>query len=599
MMSFFNRLKLPGKLFFLALLGSAVFGFKWLIWDSGKVIQHTATESITLNQLDLPTASGGNNIQSVVPKVALPGTELASSNKPAIRFLIWAWNSQMGLIYANGGAETTQGSLMATNKVNLRLERQDDVPQMAQSLVKFANAYKNDPDTKEGAHFIAIMGDGSAAFLAGLNPELEKLGTEYRAEIIGSCGKSLGEDKFMGLPAWKENPQAAKGALVAAVLRDGDWNIVIKWCSDNGIPVNADEKTYDPEAVNFVNANTYIEAAEKYIAGYSEERPVVTKGKRLGTKTVSVNGVATWTPGDVMIAQKKGGLVSIVSTKEYRNQMPNVVIGIKKYCEDHRTEVEGMLASIFQGGDQVKAYADALQKAGELSAKIYKEESAAYWVKYYKGTLESDKMGNPVELGGSRVHNLADNLELFGLAEGSTNVFAKVYQVFGDVVVQLYPRLVPSYPTLEEILDASYVKNVASRTKTMAPADAPVFNSDDNITQKVSEKAWSIEFASGKSAFTPQAEKHLNRLFDDLVIAGDLKVEIHGYTDNVGTPEDNEKLSLDRALAIKNYLEQKSSKNFGTGRIAVIAHGQNNPLKSNDTAEGRAQNRRVEIVLGR
>jgi OmpA-OmpF porin, OOP family len=599
MMSFFNRLKLPGKLLFLALLAGAVFGLKWLIWDSGKVIQRVATESVTLTQLDLPTVTTSNRSQTVVPKAAFPGTQPIHSNQPPMRFLIWAWNAQMGLIYANGGAETTEGSLMAANQVNLRLERQDDVPQMAQSLVKFASAYKSDPNTREGAQFIAIMGDGSAAFLAGLNPELEKLGPEYRAQIIGSCGKSLGEDKFMGLPAWKENPQAAKGALVAAVLRDGDWNIVIKWCSDNGIPVNADEKTYDPNAVNFVNASTYIEAAEKYIAGYSEERPVVSKGKRIGTQTVTVNGVATWTPGDVMIAHKKGGLVSIVSTKEYRNQMPNVIIGIKKFCDEHRPEVEGMLTALFQGGDQLKAYPDALQKAGDLSAKVYKEESGAYWVKYYKGTMESDKTGNPVELGGSRVHNLADNLELFGLAEGSANVFGKVYQVFGNVVVQLYPQLVPSYPALDDVLDASFVKAVASRTHKMAPADRPVFNADDNITQKVSAKAWSIEFASGKSVFSPQAQQQLNRLFDDLVIAGDLKVEIHGHTDNTGTPVGNDQLSLDRALAIKKYLESQSSSNFASGRIAVVAHGQHDPVASNNTPEGRAQNRRVEIVLGR
>lgn len=598
-MSFFNRLKLPGKILFLVLLGGAIFGLKWFIWDSGKVIQQSVAKSVTLTELELPTASNGSQIQSVVPKLGLPGSTAISSDQEPIRFLIWAWNAQMGLIYANGGAQTTEGSIMAANKVNLHLERQDDVPQMAQSLVKFASAYKSNSETKEGAHFIAIMGDGAAAFLSGLNSELEKLGPEYRAEIIGSCGKSLGEDKFMGLPAWKENPQAAKGALVAAVLRDGDWNIVIKWCSDNGISVNVDEKTYDPNAVNFVNANTYIEAAEKYIAGYSEERALVSNGKKIGTKTVTVDGVATWTPGDVMIAQKKGGLVSIVSTKEYRNQMPNVIIGIKKYCEDHRTEVENMLAGIFQAGDQVKAYPEALQKAGALSAQVYKEEDGAYWVKYYKGTIESDKTNVPVELGGSRVHNLADNLELFGLADGSTNLFGKVYQVFGDVVVQLYPKLVPSYPKLEEILDVSYVQHVAARTKNNAPADMPVFNQDDNITQKVSEKAWSIEFASGKSTFNPRAEKQLNKLFDDLVIAGDLKVEIHGHTDNTGTPAGNEQLSLNRALAIKQYLESKSAKNFAAGRVAVIAHGQNDPVASNETDGGRSQNRRVEIVLGR
>ena len=74
MMRFFNRLKVPGKILFLALLGVALFGLKWLVWDSGKVIQQTAAASITLSQLDLPTATNGNGMQTSVAKIALPGS---------------------------------------------------------------------------------------------------------------------------------------------------------------------------------------------------------------------------------------------------------------------------------------------------------------------------------------------------------------------------------------------------------------------------------------------------------------------------------------------------------------------------------------------
>jgi outer membrane protein OmpA-like peptidoglycan-associated protein len=593
------RLTTLGKLAVLLVIGGVIFLGVKVLGNMGYLGPRTTKESAIIEKVDLPDAP--KNASTSVQPLALPGKQPANVNSPEIRWLHWAWNAQMGAILANGGAQTTQGSIMASKKVNLKMTRQDDVSQMQAALVKFAESYKSDPDTRDGAHFVTIMGDGAAAFLAGVNPQLEKLGEDYRAQIVFTCGRSLGEDKFMGPPAWKENPQAARGGVTTAVLRDGDWNIVIKWCSDNGIPVNADETTYDPEAMNFIAADTYIDASEKYINGYTEERDEVKKGQRTGKKvTVGVTGVTTWTPGDVMVAKKKGGLISIVSTKEYRSQMPCVLIGIKKWMEDNPRLVENLIEGIALGGDQVKSFSPALKKAAEISAEIYNEESAEYWEKYYKGVTETDRKGLPVELGGSRVNNLADNAEIFGINPGSTNIIKIVYTTFGDIVKKLYPDLVPSYPSAEQVINTRFLKSVLSRAGgDIASADETEFNADDNIRETVSKKSWAIEFTSGSAEFTPAAKVVMEQLFNDLVIASNLKVEVHGHTDNVGDPAANLKLSERRAFAIKSWLENKSANNFPEGRISVFAHGASNPLVTNDTPLGRAKNRRVEIIMGK
>ena len=545
---------------------------------------------------------------SGVAFAALPGKREANlPGAPEVRANFWAWNSQMGCLYANGGPVTTEGSLMAKQGVRMTIERQDDNNQLMAQLTALAKAmHDGQADPTAGVHFIGIMGDGSGAFLAALNSQLKQsFGADYRAEIVGSCGYSRGEDKLMGPAQWKSNPQSMRGALVAAVVRDGDWNIAQRYAGDNGIPNNPDESTYDEGAINWVNTSSYTDAAEKYVQGYCEDRKVVAGGKPTGaTKHVCVDGAATWTPGDVTMAKEKGGVVSVVSTKEYANQMPHVLIGIHKWNETHRETVEKILTAFLQGGDQVLSYPKALDRAAEISQEIYKEKGADadYWKKYYIGATEPDKTGTPVELGGSRANNLADNLVLFGLAAGtspSTSRFHATYTVFGDLVTKMYPKLVPTVPSPDDILDISYLRAVsqkapgstgAAESQTYAAGSTPV-------KRVVGRRNVNIQFQSGSSTLAPAGEAQLEQLFNELSINA-LAVEVHGHTDNQGSVEANQQLSEDRAMAVKQWLEHRSAATFPANRVRIFAHGASEPIESNRTAEGRAANRRVEIVIG-
>jgi outer membrane protein OmpA-like peptidoglycan-associated protein len=590
------------KLGIILVLGlGGFFGVKWFAGtETGQDIMSSKEiqESKMINQIILPDApktSQGTNVLAV----EMPSDALSTIQGKTFNFEVMAWSAQNGMMFSNGGAQTTKGSLIEKYGVKANIMRQDDCNKMQQDLIKNAQDYKENPSETQPL-FVCVMGDGYPAFLAGLNSELEKLGTEYCAKAIFSMGKSLGEDKLMGPKSWKENPQSARGGVVAAYLRDGDWNIVVKWCSDNGIPVNPDEKTYDPDAMNFIAANDFIDAAQKYIAGYTEDRKVVKNGKRTGDKkTITVDGVATWTPGDVMIAENKGGIVDIVSTAEYRSQMPNVMIGIGKILQDNRKDVENLILAIAEGGDQVKTYDNALKKACEINAKVYNEKDANYWYTYYKGETKADKQGLIVKLGGSRVHNLSDNLELFGLAPGSANVYKSVYTVFGDIVSGLYPDLVPTYPKFEDAVDLSYIKNISSKPTNITSADKVKYNANDGITNVVSKKGWSIEFETGSANFTQNSLKTLEELFNQTTVSSGLGIEIFGHTDNTGTVSGNMDLSQQRADAVKKWLMGKNPNLFpGTRFGKVLGRGQSEPVADNSSNSGRSKNRRVEIVLG-
>lgn len=543
-------------------------------------------ETIEANVLDHNT-----NVKAV----ALPKDTITQKGGAEMRYLLWAWNAQMGIMFANGGPVTTQGSLAEKQGVKIRFTRQDAPDQMQNELAAFATELeKGNPQPNTGAHFVAIMGDGAAAFLQALNPRLKKLGDDYIAEVVGTAGYSRGEDQFMGLPAWKSDPQSAKGAVIAGVLRDGDWNLAMRWAQINDIPNNPDEKVYDPNALNWVATDTYIDASQKYISGYCEDRPV--KDQRGQTKKVCVNGVVTWTPGDVMVAEKKGGLVTLMSTKSAIFQMPNTIIGIKKWNAANADKVAGMLAAWGQGADQVRTNPDAFAKAAEISTTVYKEESATYWAKYFRGVQKKDIQGNTVELGGSSANNLADARQLFGL-DGGPNIFKSTYETWGNVVIQQYPNVMKTFPPTEEILNTRYLQMAASRVNPTESAPVEKLSYNNPIQNIVGRRNYSIQFRTGSAEILPVSFAVLDNIVADL-ITSNTKVIAHGHTDNTGTPAGNEMLSNARAESVKRYLTRKGGSSIPDQRINVVAHGQSEPIEDNSSETGRAKNRRVEIVLG-
>jgi outer membrane protein OmpA-like peptidoglycan-associated protein len=103
-----------------------------------------------------------------------------------------------------------------------------------------------------------------------------------------------------------------------------------------------------------------------------------------------------------------------------------------------------------------------------------------------------------------------------------------------------------------------------------------------------------VLFASGSATLRPEAREKLAR-FSGIVLAyPDLRLEAEGHTDNVGSLEMNQKLSEDRAEAVREYLISQ-----GVPAESLTARGMNfsDPVADNDTAAGRSKNRRVEIII--
>jgi OOP family OmpA-OmpF porin len=102
-----------------------------------------------------------------------------------------------------------------------------------------------------------------------------------------------------------------------------------------------------------------------------------------------------------------------------------------------------------------------------------------------------------------------------------------------------------------------------------------------------------INFDFDKYNIKPEFEPVLDEAVSTLQAKPNVRVNVNGYTDSIGTVEYNLKLSDRRANAVVNYL---TSKGIASNRLIPQGFGKTNFVATNETAEGRAQNRRVELV---
>ena len=101
-------------------------------------------------------------------------------------------------------------------------------------------------------------------------------------------------------------------------------------------------------------------------------------------------------------------------------------------------------------------------------------------------------------------------------------------------------------------------------------------------------------FASGQSALRPEARANLDRVIEFLSRSGGRSVLIEGHTDNRGSANLNQVLSQRRAEAVMRALAEEG---IDPARMSAVGRGLDQPVADNASAEGRARNRRVDIIL--
>lgn len=130
------------------------------------------------------------------------------------------------------------------------------------------------------------------------------------------------------------------------------------------------------------------------------------------------------------------------------------------------------------------------------------------------------------------------------------------------------------------------------RLESMFAADqAEVLRAGNDVTLRL----FGVSFRSGRATIEPAAFGLLTRVIDALRLFPDAPVRVEGHTDSYGGDAANMRLSRERADAVRAYLLANMA--FDESRITAEGFGETRPVANNETSEGRARNRRIDIVI--
>jgi outer membrane protein OmpA-like peptidoglycan-associated protein len=123
------------------------------------------------------------------------------------------------------------------------------------------------------------------------------------------------------------------------------------------------------------------------------------------------------------------------------------------------------------------------------------------------------------------------------------------------------------------------------------PEEAEVYKKGNSLVIRLR----AIQFPVGKSVILPENYPLLSKIQQSIRIFGEPDVIIEGHTDSTGSNEVNEHLSQQRSESVRQYL--LANKTLSNDQIVAVGYGSSKPLASNATEQGRAVNRRIDVII--
>jgi NitT/TauT family transport system substrate-binding protein len=196
-------------------------------------------------------------------------------------------------------------------------------------------------------------------------------------------------------------------------------------------------------------------------------------------------------------------------------------------------------------------------------------------------------------LSGLKLTSFADNAVFYGLS-GPKPYFNTLFN--GAFVIWRKKGVVSKAVDAKDWFDSRFVAALANQYKSQKVEESFAFKDKPKLTDRaIVNKSLSIHFTTGSDEIMPGSYFTLDALGETLLAFGNTYLQVEGNTDARGNPGANKTLSQRRAESVKKYLITNFA--LPEERFVAVGRGAENPVASNETEDGRAQNRRTDIKV--
>jgi outer membrane protein OmpA-like peptidoglycan-associated protein/ABC-type nitrate/sulfonate/bicarbonate transport system substrate-binding protein len=298
-------------------------------------------------------------------------------------------------------------------------------------------------------------------------------------------------------------------------------------------------------------------------------------------KQGKVDIACLWEPDVTLALEERPGSHRLFSTADATELVADVLVARQDFLQSEPALAEKLARVWFKSVERANLDRPAAANLIATVASRFRDELG------YEKTLKS--------LSWARWTELSDNVRFFGL-DGTTPAFDRVYNQADSIWIS-YPEA-----SIKDRFAPAVLRNDTAVRSVWLSAGKPAPRSVEDFNPAIANrgaalftKSVSINFPSNGTELSAEALAVVNQqILPQLEIAGGMSVRVEGNTDGVGERMANQVLSEKRAAAIVGYLIAR-----GVPRTRLVArgNGSSKPVAVNNTAEGRARNRRTDVLF--